>query len=170
MDFYLGQMGIYGFAFAPKGWALAAGSIISIQQNQALYSLIGTTYGGNGTSNFALPDLRSRTPMMFGSQTSMGEMNGVEAVTLLLSNLPMHNHMMQVNGAAGTSKFIKDNVFAQGAEGTTPLPAYLAPQPNVTVNPQTISLVGGGGNHANIQPYLAVNYCIATSGYYPSRN
>lgn len=170
MNYYLGQIGCYGFNFAPTGWALCAGSILSIQQNSALYSLIGTTYGGNGQTNFALPDLRSRAPMMTGPQTSMGEPGGVENVTLLISNLPSHNHMMAVNGAPATTKVAVNNVFGQGAEGSTPLPAYSAPAPTLTLNAETVSLVGGSGFHPNIQPYLAVNYCIATTGYYPSRN
>lgn len=170
MDYYLGQIGIYGFNFAPKGWAFCSGSILPIAQNSALYSLLGTTYGGDGVQTFALPDLRSRTPMGAGPQTSMGEMAGVENVTLLTSELPVHNHAMAVNGAPATSRAIKDAVFAQGAEGTTPLNAYVAPAPNVALNAQTLSLSGGSQNHPNIQPCLAVNFCIATTGYYPSRN
>jgi microcystin-dependent protein len=170
MDYYLGQIGIYGFNFAPKGWAFCAGSILPIAQNSALYSLLGTTYGGNGVQTFALPDLRSRTPLDAGPQTSMGEMAGVENVTLLSSELPMHNHAMAVNGAPATSRFLQGNVFAQAVEGTRQLSAYVAPAPNVVLNPQTLSLAGGSQSHPNIQPCLAVNFCIATTGYYPSRN
>jgi microcystin-dependent protein len=170
MDYYLGQIGIFGFNFAPKGWAFCAGSILPIAQNSALYSLLGTTYGGNGVQTFALPDLRSRAPMDAGPQTSMGEMAGVENVTLLSSELPVHNHAMAVNGAAATSRFLQGNVFAQAVEGSTQLNAYATPVPNVALNAQTLSLTGGSQSHSNIQPCLAVNFCIAVTGYYPSRN
>lgn len=170
MNYYLGQIGIYGFNFAPRGWALCAGSVLPISQNTALYSLIGTTYGGDGQVSFALPDLRSRTPVDFGPQTAMGEMSGVESVTLIVSDMPAHTHMMSVNGAPGTTKTTKGNVFAQGTDGTNALPAYLVPSGNITLAGQTVSQTGGSTAHSNIQPCLAVNFCISTTGYYPSRN
>lgn len=170
MDFYLGQIGIYGFNFAPKGWALCAGSILSIMQNTALYSLIGTTYGGDGQVTFGLPDMRSRTAVDFGPQTQMGEESGVENVTLIISDMPSHNHLMSVNSAAGTVKGISGNVFAQGSDGTNALPAYVVAAANLTLNAMTVSLAGGNAAHSNIQPCLAVNFCISTTGYYPARN
>jgi microcystin-dependent protein len=170
MNYYLGQIGIYGFNFAPKGWAFCSNTILPITQNTALFSLIGTTYGGNGTTTFALPDMRSRTPVGFGSQTVMGELFGVENVTLLSTEMPAHTHAMAVNNGPGTAKPIANNVFAQGTDGTNPLPAYIAPQGNLTLNPMTVSLSGNGLQHNNIQPCLAVNFCIATTGYYPARN
>lgn len=170
MNFYLGQIGIYGFSFAPKGWAFCSNTILPINQNTALFSLIGTTYGGNGQTTFALPDMRSRTPVGYGSQTVMGEMFGVENTTLLSTEMPAHTHAMAVNNAPGTARLILNNVFAQGADGASAVPAYLAPQGNLTLNPMTVSLNGGNQFHNNIQPCLAVNFCIATTGYYPSRN
>jgi microcystin-dependent protein len=170
MDFFLAQIGIYGFNFAPRGWALCAGNILPITQNTALYSLIGTYYGGNGQTTFALPDMRSRSPVGVGSNVVIGEMAGTETVTLLNSEMPMHNHPMAVNNALATSKFANNNVFGQGTDGTNPLPTYVVPAANVVLNPLTISLTGGSQAHNNIQPCLAVNYCIATTGIYPSRN
>jgi microcystin-dependent protein len=170
VDYYLGQIGIYGFNFAPYGWALCDGSVLPISQNTALYSLIGSTYGGDGQATFALPDLRSRTPVAVGPQTQMGEMAGTETVTLIVSDMPSHNHLMAVNDAAATAKIIAGNVFAQGTDGKTAVPAYLPPQGNLTLNPLTVSLTGGNAAHPNIQPCLAVNFCIATTGYYPARN
>jgi len=170
MNFYLGQIGIYGFNFAPKGWAYCSGTILPLMQNTALFSLIGTTYGGNGQSTFALPDMRSRTPVGYGSNTTMGEMYGAEDVTLLSTQMPAHTHSMAVNNANGSVRTIVAHVFAKGTDGTNALPAYIAPQGNLTLNPLTVSQTGGNQNHSNIQPYLAVNFCIATTGYYPSRN
>ena len=123
MNFYLGQVGIFGFNFAPVGWAHCAGTLLPVSQNTALFSLLGTIYGGNGQTTFALPDLRSRVPLMFGPQTSIGEMAGQESVTLITSQLPAHNHAMAVSTSPATEKFTKDAVFAEGTDGTNPLPA-----------------------------------------------
>ncbi len=166
-NYYLAQIGIYGFNFAPKGWAFCTGNIIPIAQNTALYSLIGTTYGGNGQSTFGLPDLRSRTPVNQGAQTSMGEMYGVENVTLLITEMPAHTHVGQINTNPATASASANNTF--GAT-TSPALAYVAPAGNTVLNAGTISMYGGNQPHSNIQPYLTLNYCIATTGYYPARN
>lgn len=170
MNFFLGQIGIYGFNFAPRGWALCTGNILPISQNTALFSLVGTTYGGNGTSTFALPDLRSRAVMDFGPQTSMGEMAGVENVTLTTSQMPAHNHLMQVNNGLADLNEIQNDVFAGAKSGGVAVSSYAPPSPNATLAPQTISLTGGSTPHSNIQPCLAVNFCIATTGIYPPRS
>jgi microcystin-dependent protein len=172
MEFYLGQIGIFGFNFAPVSWALCNGATLPISQNTALYSLIGTIYGGNGQTTFNLPNLQSRTPMGMGSQTTIGEMAGVENVTLLTTEIPTHNHLMQVNNALATKGTIAGDVFAAGVHATAPtgFSSYAPAAPNVTLAPQTISFAGSTAPHTNIQPYLAINYCIATSGIYPSRN
>lgn len=170
MNYYLGQIGIYGFNFAPRGWALAAGNIIPIAQNTALYSLLGTTYGGNGQTTFGLPDLRSRAPMHFGPQTSMGEMAGVENVTLLITEMAAHTHAAGVNSGDATANAIVNNVFATGNVAGAGTPSYVPPQGNTILNPLTMPLVGGNLPHDNIQPCLTVNFCIATTGYYPARN
>ena len=170
MNFFLGQIDIFGFNFAPVGWAFCSGALVPVSQNTALFSLIGTTYGGDGSTTFGLPDLRSRTPMMAGPQTSLGEKGGTENVTLITSELPAHTHAMAVNTAPAVERFTKDAVFAQGTDGTNPLPGYIAPAGNVMLNGQTVSLTGEGQSHSNIQPCLAMNFCIATSGTYPARN
>jgi microcystin-dependent protein len=170
MDFYIGQIGIFGFNFAPTGWAQCTGSILPIQQNAALFSLIGTTYGGNGTSTFALPDLRSRAVMGYGPQTSMGEIAGVENVTLLSNQMPAHNHSMQVSNSLAQDATPAQRVFAEAAHASAATPGYAPTNANVTLSPQTISLNGGNTPHSNLQPYLAVNFCIATTGYFPPRS
>ncbi len=170
MNFFLGQIDIFGFNFAPVGWALCSGTLVPVSQNTALFSLLGTTYGGNGSTTFGLPDLRSRTPMMVGPQTVLGEMAGTENVTLNTSELAAHTHPMAVNTENATVRNISNGVFAQATDGTNPLSAYVAPAGDVMLNPQTVSMVGGSQAHWNIQPCLAVNFCIATSGTYPARN
>ena len=170
MDNFLGQIGIFGFNFAPRGWAECAGSILPISQNTALFSLLGTTYGGNGTTTFGLPDLRSRTPMMFGPQTSLGEMAGVENVTLTVSEMPAHTHTFEASNTNANSLAAGGHVFAGGFQAGNAANAYRAPPPNVMLNPASVSVAGGNQPHTNIQPSLAVNFCIATSGIFPSRN
>ena len=170
MDYYLGQIGTFGFNFAPINWALCNGATLSIAQNTALFSLIGTTYGGNGQTTFELPNLQSRTPIGFGSQTSIGEMAGVENVTLLITELPAHNHQVQVNNGLAPGVQIQNSVFAGAKGGGVAVSGYAPVTPNTTLNPQTIGYAGGSVPHPNIQPYLAINFCIATNGIYPARN
>jgi microcystin-dependent protein len=172
MDFYLGQIDIFGFNFAPVQWAQCTGSILPISQNTALFALIGTFYGGNGQTTFALPDLRSRTPIGYDNNFPIGEAAGVESVTLINTQMPQHTHLVGANSQNGDSVKIDGNIFAQAARPTTP------PQPEkaygpatnpVTLNAQSVSIVGGNQAHSNIQPMLAVNFCIATSGIFPPR-
>ncbi|MEI9806158.1 MAG: tail fiber protein [Pseudolabrys sp.] len=173
MDFYLGQIGIYGFNFAPKGWAMCIGTILPIQQNTALFSLLGTTYGGNGTQTFALPDLRSRTPIGFDGNYPIGEMSGVENVTLLNTEMPQHTHLMVATSTTVTRR--SWTVIFSRPPLTEPrlpsLPPVYGPLSGiVALNAQSLSIAGGSQPHSNLQPLLAVNFCIATTGYYPSRN
>lgn len=174
-NYYLGQIGIYGFNFAPRGWAMASGQIISISQNSALFSLLGTTYGGNGQTTFALPDMRSRAAISFGNNVVQGEVSGTETVTVLNNQMPIHTHTFQASDVLADEATVQTNsVFAQGATG--PVTAGVAanaygPSPgNVMLNPASVSFVGGSQPHPNIQPILAVNFCISTTGIYPSRN
>jgi microcystin-dependent protein len=177
-NFFLGQIGIFGFNFNPRGWATASGQIISIAQNTALFSLLGTTYGGNGQSTFGLPDLRSRVPVHFGTQGgtpySLGEIAGVENVTLLITEMPSHKHGVSATDTNGTLSGATGHLFAKAETGkpATPTPTnfYGVGAPNTILNPGTLSLYGGNQPHNNIQPTLAVNYCIATTGIFPSRN
>ncbi len=125
MEFYLGQIGIFGFNFAPVSWALCNGATLPISQNTALYSLIGTIYGGNGQTTFNLPNLQSRTPMGMGSQTTIGEMAGVENVTLLTTEISAHNHLMQVNNALATKGEIdRRQCVCRRRPCRPPLPAF----------------------------------------------
>jgi microcystin-dependent protein len=170
MNFFLGQIGIYGFNFAPRGWALCGGSLLPIAQNTALFSLLGTTYGGNGQTTFALPDLRSRTPIGFDGSYPLGQAAGVENVTLINSQMPQHNHLMAAVSTPSDTK-LDGAIFgkAVSASGTAEN-FYGPPIAPVTLNAQSIALMGGSQPHANLQPLLAVNFCISTTGIYPSRS
>jgi microcystin-dependent protein len=170
MNYFLGQIGVFGFNFAPRGWAMCAGTILPIAQNTALYSLIGTYYGGNGQTTFGLPDLRSRTPIGFDANDPLGEMAGTENVTLLSSQMPQHTHTMATLSTAGNAAKVDGHIFAQSVLATTPEKFYGPVVSPVTLNPASVSMTGGSQPHNNIQPSLAVNFCISTTGIYPSRS
>ena len=168
---FVAEIRLFSFNIAPKGWAFCNGALLSIVQNQALFALIGTYYGGNGTSTFALPDLRSRVPLHMGTSPggtyTIGESAGAENVTLLTTQIPSHNHLLQAVNAAGGTKKPSNNSLAQS--GTT-YPRYASGGSNVvTLNPASIQPAGSTNPHTNIQPYLAMNYCIALTGLFPSR-
>ncbi len=178
-EFYLGEVRAFGFGKAPKGWAVCDGSILQIGQNTALFSLIGTTYGGDGVTTFGLPDLRSRAIVGQGQAGSevfvMGQQDGVENVTIDASTLPAHNHLIPAYSQRGR------NAKPTGGYAATVSPDNLNPPQNrprygaptaaaTTLDPGSIDLAGGAGSHPNLQPYQAVNYCIATAGVYPSRS
>jgi microcystin-dependent protein len=161
---YLGEIRIFSFDFAPRGWAYCAGQILSIAQNQALFSLLGTIYGGNGVTTFALPDLRSRVPIHASSSHALGESAGAESHTLTLNQIPQHNHAMAASTSATTGS-------PGGAIPGTPTAAK--PYRNGSVGAQLAPSLANSGNnqpHPNIQPYLTVNFSIALQGIYPSRN
>lgn len=179
-EFFIGQIMMAGFNFAPKFWALSNGQLLPINQNQALFSLLGTQYGGNGTTNFALPDLRSRTPIGYASSVDpswqppsvqIGQASGVENVTLLSTNLPAHTHSMNASTTNGDSRTPLTRVFATSTNTSNALNPY-APSsgPLVPLNPATLAPAGGNQPHPNIQPYSVINFCIALSGIFPSRN
>jgi microcystin-dependent protein len=174
MDFFLGQIGNFGFNFAPVGWAQCTGNLLPISQNTALYSLIGTYYGGNGQTTFGLPDLRSRTPIGFDGSYPLGAMSGTENVTLVNSQMPQHTHLMASLSTAGGAAIMTGHIFAQsvrpGTTPPTPEKFYGPVVSPVTLNPGTVSMTGGSQPHSNIQPSLAVNFCISTTGIYPSRS
>ncbi len=160
--------------FAPRGWAMAQGQILPISQYTALFSLIGTYYGGNGTSNFALPDLRSRVPMKYGTFVGntydIGEVGGEETITLQGNQMPVHTHVLVGDsGTGGKSKVAAGAAMGQTAQGAS----FYAPGANANqpINVGTVSLYQGGNQaHTNLQPLLAINWCIALVGIYPSRN
>jgi microcystin-dependent protein len=161
---FLAEIKICGFAYAPRGWALCNGQILPINQNQALFSLLGTTYGGNGQTTFALPDLRARTPIHFGDGVQLGEKAGVDAVTLTGAELPAHGHLRATSNQA-TSATPVGNVLANAPRrgvGVFAEPANTA----VMIGAQP---VGGGQPHDNNQPSLVLNFVIALIGIFPSQ-
>ncbi len=172
-DPYVGEVRLFSFIFAPKGWALCNGALLAINQYQALFSLLGTYYGGNGVQNFALPDLRSRVPVHMGTAPSgtytIGETGGVENVTLLTTQMPGHIHNLLAVNAAGANPIPPANAsLAQSGTGTDA--RYAAGTSNlVSLAAPSIQPAGSGQPHSNIQPYLAMNYCIALTGIFPSR-
>ena len=180
-EFFLGQIMMAGFNFAPKNWAQCNGQLLSINQNQALFSLLGTQYGGNGTTNFALPDLRSRTPVGYASSVDpgwqppyvqIGQIGGVENVTLLSTQLPAHGHAMNATTANGDNRSAAGRVYATSTRANATAPSLYAAGtgPLVPLHPQTVAPAGGNQPHPNLQPYSVVNFCIALAGIYPSRN
>jgi len=163
---FLSEIRIMSFVFAPKGWALCNGQLLPINQNQALFSLLGTTFGGDGRVNFALPDLRSRTPIHVGSGHTLGERAGEPAHTLSISELPTHTHTATAVSENGGIIIPTSNLLAGG----TPQ-LYHAPDANLAaLNPATVTNVGGSQAHNNLQPYLTLSFCIALQGIFPSPN
>ena len=160
---FIGEIRMVSFTYAPRGWALCNGQILPINQNQALFSLLGTTFGGNGQTTFALPNLQGRVPTHVGNGMVLGQFAGEENHTVTSSELPAHGHAA---GAAGTAT-TADPTSAVWAGGGNQ--AYV-PQPNATMDPSLVSSVGGGQPHPNMQPYLTLNFVIALQGIFPSRN
>jgi len=176
---FLGQIEIFSFNFAPKGWAECNGQLLPINQNQALFSLLGTTYGGDGRLNFALPDLRSRVPLSFGQGFTLGQRGGEEAHTVIMGEMPAHNHFVNVDATtAATSNQVTPannevlGLTAGQLKDGTPLAInmYSTGSPGTTLDQRTISNVGGSQPHTNIMPYLTLNCCIALQGIFPSQN
>jgi microcystin-dependent protein len=166
---YLGEVRPLSFNFAPKGWAQCNGQTLSITQNQALFALLGTTYGGNGTTNFQLPNLQSRVPVHRSTDGTyiQGATGGAEQVTILTGSMPQHNHAF-VGTTATASTRVPTGLMATSVVTTN---YYYSPPTNqAALNPATISAAGGNQPHSNIQPYLTINYCIALQGVFPSRN
>jgi microcystin-dependent protein len=163
---FLAEIKIMSFNFAPKGWAMCNGQLLPINQNQALFSLLGTTYGGNGQTTFALPDLRSRVPVYVGNGLILGERAGEEAHTLIVSEMAAHNHFVNAVSPTANAPAIPNDVLAT-ADGAVYAPATSG---LVAMDPSTIGATGGSQPHTNIQPYLTLNFCIALQGIFPSRN
>jgi microcystin-dependent protein len=164
-DQYLGEIRIAAFNFAPQGWALCNGQLLPINQNQPLFAILGTTYGGDGRVNFALPNLQGRMPLHVGSQFTLGRFGGETSHSLLLSELPAHNHLAAAQtapGAPGTSP-------AGALPAAAPAASY-ASSPTVAMLPTSVSAVGGSQLHENRAPYLVVTMMIAVTGIFPSRN
>jgi microcystin-dependent protein len=162
---FLSEIRIMSFGFPPKGWALCDGQLLPINQNQALFSLLGTTYGGDGRVNFGLPNLQGRAPIHMGSGHTLGERGGEQGHTLSISEIPTHTHVLNATSNNGTALIAAGNLLA-----TSNLPAYLAPDNNlVAMNPATVANVGGSQAHLNMQPFLVLNFSIALQGIFPSQ-
>jgi microcystin-dependent protein len=173
-DQFVAEIRIVPFNFPPTGWAFCQGQLLPISQNTALFSLLGTFYGGDGKSTFALPDFRGRAPINQGqgpglSQRFIGETGGTDSVTLIQSEIPVHSHILRAttSGAAQTNP--SNNVWAASNVGRTPPPLYSTTQ-NSTMAPQALAITGGSLPHNNMHPYLTLNFIIALQGIFPPRN
>ncbi|HTG55572.1 MAG TPA: tail fiber protein [Niabella sp.] len=172
METYLATIMQFAFGFAPKGWAPCSGQVLGIGQNQALFALLGTTYGGNGTTTFNLPDLRGRTAIGFGQgpglpNYTLGEMVGKESVNLTIANMPQHRHLINASSEAGDAASPAGTFFANTGlkDGE-----YKTSGTQVAMNAAMLANAGSGSAVSLMQPYLVVNYCIALVGTFPSRN
>jgi microcystin-dependent protein len=161
---FLSELRIMSFNFPPKGWAMCDGQLLPINQNQALFSLLGTTFGGDGRVNFGLPDLRGRTPIHVGAGHTLGEKGGEQAHTVALSELPQHTHAMSASSTNADVVSPVDNVVAQSSQLYGPT-AQLT-----TLDPSTNGATGGSQAHLNMQPFLTLTFCIALQGIFPSPN
>ena len=168
---FLSEIKIMAFGFAPKGWAQCNGQLLPIAQNQALFSLLGTMYGGNGQTTFALPNMRGRVPLHEGQGHTLGEAAGSTAVTLNIQQLPTHIHTLTSNmavGGAATNATVgtpQGNYWANNGKAQ-----YSTSQPDAVMSPAAVNSVGGNQPHTNVQPYLVLNFCIALQGIFPSQN
>jgi microcystin-dependent protein len=160
---FLSEIRIFSFNFAPKGWALCNGQLLPINQNQALFSLLGTTFGGDGRVNFGLPNLQGRTPIHVGSGHPLGELGGQQAHTLSISELPEHTHALNSSPASGTTNEPLNALPARSQQNTYANSASLG-----AMSPGVVTNTGGSQAHLNMQPYLILNFCIALQGIFPS--
>ena len=160
---FIAEIRIMSFTFAPKGWGQCNGQLLPINQNQALFSLLGTTYGGNGQTTFGLPDLRGRTPIHMGSGHTLGERAGTETVTLNVSQLPSHLHVAQAASSDADVPVAVSNMPAGLNNG------YRSASNLLTLDPSTVNSVGGSQSHTNMMPYLVLTFCIALQGIFPSQ-
>ena len=161
---FLSEIRLMSFVFAPKGWALCNGQLLPINQNQGLFSLLGTTFGGDGRVNFALPDLRGRTPIHVGSGHTLGERGGEQAHTLSIAELPTHTHVAQASPTNANSPVPTGNVLGAA------LNTYRSPDSLTALNPGSVTNAGGSQAHLNMQPFLTLSFCIALQGIFPSPN
>jgi microcystin-dependent protein len=168
---FIAEIRIFTFNYAPRSWAQCNGQLLPIQQNSALFSLLGVTYGGNGTTNFALPNLQGQVPMFWGQGPGenhvLGETGGSSTVNLLTTEMPAHSHTMTVFSAAAPSSTSPDNQYL--AEGACKPYGSSTLETNTVLNPQAVSVAGGSQPHNNMMPSLVVNFCIALQGIFPSR-
>lgn len=163
---FLGEVKIVSFNYPPKGWAFCNGQLLPINQNQALFSLLGTTYGGDGRVNFALPNLQTRVPIHMGNGHTIGETAGQQSHTLILSEMASHNHPANCTNALGTAESPSGAVWAADNNGNFPY----STSGGTTMAQTAIGTVGGEQPHNNMAPYLVLNFCIALTGIFPSQN
>lgn len=163
---FLSEIRIMSFVFPPKGWALCNGQLLPINQNQALFSLLGTTYGGNGQTNFGLPDLRGRVPIHMGSGHTLGEVGGEQAHTLSISQIPTHVHVANATTATATTSTPTTSLLL-GQSTASQL--YGSPANLVAMSPAAVTNVGGSQAHLNMEPFLTLSFCIALQGIFPSQ-
>jgi microcystin-dependent protein len=163
---YLSEIKIMAFGFAPKGWAQCNGQLLSISQNQALFSRLGTTFGGDGRTTFALPNLQGHTPTHKGGGLTLGQLGGEQNHTLSLPELPSHVHLVNASSAASSSG--TNNAAGNYLGGYNNL--YHAGPGSTSIQPNTVGPTGGGQSHNNMQPYLTLNFCIALQGIFPTPN
>lgn len=172
MEPFIGEIKMFGGNFAPRGWALCDGQLLSIASNSALFSILGTIYGGDGVSTFGLPDMRGRVSVHAGngpglSPRSLGEKGGQETVTLTTQQVPSHTHTAIASGGGAHSASPEGSLAADSGEG---VPAYGTDDPKVNMDSGAIGNTGGGQPHPNLQPFVTVNFIVALQGVYPSRN
>ena len=172
---YLGSIAMFGGNFAPRGWALCAGQLLPIAQNTALFSILGTTFGGDGRVTFGLPDLRGRGPVGMGqgpglSNIQLGELAGAENVTLLTSNLPAHNHAINCDNTGSTAAQPGGLLPGMAGDRSSSMNVYSSNPANAQMNPQTVGLTGSNLPVAIRDPFLGINFIIATEGIFPSRS
>ncbi len=161
---YLAEIRVFSFNFPPRGWAFCNGQTLAINQNQALFALMGTTYGGDGIRTFQLPNLQGRMPVHQGNGMSQGSLSGETTHTLISSEMPTHNHAATGVSTSATTPTATNNTWAASSENP------YAKAPNTTMSPPTLSTIGGSQPHDNMPPYLVLNFCIALQGIFPSRN
>lgn len=169
-DPFIGEIRIFGFNYAPEHWAFCDGQILQINQNQTLFALLGATFGGDGRTTFALPDLRGRIPVHASSTYHRGQKFGTETVTLTADQIPTHTHTLNAIDAEGNSSDPTGRALCKPVHDSDPLNMYGNPFDDVKINPSSITTAGGNQAHTNIQPGLVLNFCIALQGVYPPRD
>ncbi|MDZ4678817.1 MAG: tail fiber protein [Saprospiraceae bacterium] len=162
---FLSEIRLFSFNFAPQGWALCNGQLLPINQNQALFALLGTTYGGDGRVNFALPDFRGRVPFHMGNGHTLGERGGEQANTLSIATLPVHTHVVRATSSGSDTVAPSNTYYADSAPSE-----FYAGAGNIAMAPETLTSVGGSQAHLNMQPSLVITFGIALQGIFPSQN
>ncbi|HME69041.1 MAG TPA: tail fiber protein [Myxococcota bacterium] len=165
---FLGEIRIFSFNFPPRGWAFCNGQLLAINQNQALFSILGTTYGGDGRTNFALPNLQTRVPLHFGQGIILGQQGGSEPVTLSIGQIPAHTHTLAASTDPAVDKLPTADALAKKARFGADV--YAAAPAGTTLHPASLGNTGGSQPHENMQPFTVLNFAIALTGIFPSRN